>query len=550
MKLKLRLIACIVALATVLLSLSSCRFYGELFLWLRGDWIDRIEIGTNADGDPEWMEYTLTEEDLKDCAAAVERCTEVLLKNESRRTVEEALYEVDRLTTYIMTQEQVAFLLFCMDQSDGEAAAAYETATEAVNRCRELYYEMCQALYASDSKYKEEFFSDWSESELLLMQSYTEEASVLSNANSKLFLEYRQLEESEFQARSAEIYLETVKNNRALAGLYGYDSYPEYAYEILYQRDYRPEELSEWRAAIANELTGLLEEAEDAFERAYAGLSTREQELLREMMIGDYESIAGIDLKRFAASVSQSMGDSAELLLDRGASVFSEHEDAYEGAFTVYLYSYGYPVCYFGPGVQDVMTVTHELGHFYATLAGDAYDASIDLSEMHSQGAVWMLIASMDETVGPGLAHAAEAYWLCTSLQTILISSIVSEFEEWIYTFSDTQSIDPDAVMETVAKDYGGVEWLSMHVADPMEYWRYSAVESPMYYISYAVSGLSALELYCKVKADPEEGAEIYSFLSEDADMTKGFCETAVEAGLTHPLELRPNRDLGAVLTR
>ena len=69
-------------------------------------------------------------------------------------------------------------------------------------------------------------------------------------------------------------------------------------------------------------------------------------------------------------------------------------------------------------------------------------------------------------------------------------------------------------------------------------YWRVVCIESPVYDISYAVSGLSALELYAHAQENSYESAqEIYLYLASEVDKELGFFEQLTLAGLSLPTE-------------
>jgi oligoendopeptidase F len=68
------------------------------------------------------------------------------------------------------------------------------------------------------------------------------------------------------------------------------------------------------------------------------------------------------------------------------------------------------------------------------------------------------------------------------------------------------------------------------------EYWRYVTISSPCYYISYAVSGINALQIYVDAMGDGYENAKesylkLFTYTDVDPDMTAE--EVLLYAGLT-----------------
>ena len=77
----------------------------------------------------------------------------------------------------------------------------------------------------------------------------------------------------EYNEPVAEIYIELVKLRRAIAEETGYDSYIEYAYDG-FGRDYMPEDLDEYKAAVKQKLVPLYKElsAAGAFDNIFYDL--------------------------------------------------------------------------------------------------------------------------------------------------------------------------------------------------------------------------------------------------------------------------------------
>ena len=68
------------------------------------------------------------------------------------------------------------------------------------------------------------------------------------------------------------------------------------------------------------------------------------------------------------------------------------------------------------------------------------------------------------------------------------------------------------------------------------KYWSYVAFDSEGYYISYALSAVSALDIYCKALSDEESAKEIYKQLCTKTT-TDVFVEDITSAGLGNVFE-------------
>ena len=62
-------------------------------------------------------------------------------------------------------------------------------------------------------------------------------------------------------------------------------------------------------------------------------------------------------------------------------------------------------------------------------------------------------------------------------------------------------------------------------------------MESPVYYVSYAMSDVAALNLYTIASQDREKAYEIYGNLLKDLDMELGFQENLKKVGLSGPFD-------------
>ena len=232
-------------------------------------------------------------------------------------------------------------------------------------------------------------------------------------------------------------------------------------------------------------------------------------------------------------------------LFEENNVIFADGENAKEGAFTGYLRAFGTPVCYFGPSYQDVYTVVHELGHYYSYLAQDGGELVLDLAELQSQGNEFLFTAFLAENQDP-VYTAIVAYQLFNTVLSIVSCCIVDEFEQYVYT---NEIIDPytelDEIMQDICDSYDGGTLTD--ILDMESYWRHVVIESPVYYISYAVSGISALELYSYGVADFGVAAEMYVALIEGADHSKSYLEILEAAGLGSPFDASTYERIGAL---
>ena len=136
-----------------------------------------------------------------------------------------------------------------------------------------------------------------------------------------------------------------------------------------------------------------------------------------------------------------------------------------------------------------------------------------------------------------------ETYQLLSTIQAIVLSTQIDCFEQAIY-LNHYEGPGADVIMadgKITADEYDAVyAGLSEYLGIDEEYrsddsWRYITISSPCYYISYAISAVSALQIYVDAMKDFDAAKESYlklfTYTDVDPDMTTE--EILVYAGLT-----------------
>ena len=68
-------------------------------------------------------------------------------------------------------------------------------------------------------------------------------------------------------------------------------------------------------------------------------------------------------------------------------------------------------------------------------------------------------------------------------------------------------------------------------------YWKMVVVEQPVYYISYAVSSIAALNIFTMSLEDEDAAWDAYIKLAEQMDIDQGFLWNIEQAGLAGPFD-------------
>lgn len=556
MKRRLRILGLLLAICVLTCSLTSCMssllwdiawdlFYDGETVATESTVNSEQSTPTEPDPLPSDLEYSLSTEDVNAFYALLEQCEQAYL---SASTTQEELDSLDDRFTdayyHIVTQSQLAYLRYCMATQDSEASSNYLFASEASAEAYDAYMQMCKRIDQSDSPWRATFFSDWSDSELEQMRGFSQELTELSKENDLLLVGYRDLEEAHFYEGASDYYVRLVENNNRIAVLNGYENYWEYAYAEVYGRDYGRDEIKQMREYVSTYVTELCADAIETFQWQFQRLTRREQTFVRDLLQdARYDAFATDYVSGYLSTFDEKAQMSMKGMFDAKNSVFATSESAYQGAFTTYLYGLKRPVCYFGPSYQNINTVIHEMGHYYSYLLNGKRSIQMDLAEVQSQGNEWLFTAYLNTVLDEDVARAIYTYQLYSALTTVLVGTMVDQFEQTCYEINVSSSEEADAVMAGVMEQYGGREWIEYYVTDMDVYWRYVTVENSVYYVSYAVSMLAAVQIYSVAETQSyEKGMEIY--LSLMKPKSGAFLSAITGAGLKSPMDEALYREL------
>lgn len=537
MKRTLRLIVLLLALCVSVSLLSSCWAF---LLLPNSDETRKTETSatvavTEADPLPEDparpdLSYTLTDRDFEILKDALDRM-ETLILERRIDDEEEILQSIEAVETqyyHIATQSELAYIYYCMNVASEERSEAYLTSSAMLSDAYELYLSVCRRIDQSDAPYREAFFADWSAADLDEMRRFSPEQTALSQANDELLVRFRALSEENFSGGAASLYYEMMCNNNQIAMLNGCHNYPEYAYEKVYHRDYSYGSSKQLHNYVKTYLIPVCTDVYNHFQTSYRSLNNQEQKKLLALINGEYSEVKN-EIKGYLATYPPEVAADMWSMFESGNLFYTNAENANAGAFTAYLYEYERPVCYFGPDYHSGYTVVHEMGHYYAALLSNGEDVQMDIAETQSQANEWLFTEYLVRTKSKNFADAVFYYQLYSSLASIVLSSIVDEFEQNVYFYNPPKTADDfDSLMNGICDTYGGREWLMTLFADPLTYWRRVALENPCYYVSYAYSMLVSIDFYCLARKAPSRAQEIYLELAA-GDM----------GGLTYPEWLR-----------
>lgn len=485
----------------------------------------------------ELLKYTLTQEELSKYYADLESCKTMALEGTDREGLEALSDSLDEQYDNIQKQQTIAFVNYSRDQTDEAATQLHLDATDKLTKAYDAMMLMLREVNASESPIKDVLFEDWTEEDLKMLSAYTSEIAQLEKENEELVVQYQALSQEELAEGIIPLYQKLIANNNRIAQIYGYDNYYTYGYDVVYARDYTTDTVQQARDYAIKYLVPTVPAILQQFALGFQSLTQAEQQVVAAFMEGSYQDTDKDYVNLYIDSLPEDLQEVMNHLWQYDRAIFADSTGAKEGAFTVNIGDDA--ICFFGPGYDSTLTLVHEMGHYASTLNLDLDECPMDLAELHSQGNEWLFMNELQDALDPKVYAVIRDYKMYMDMCTILVSFMVDDFEERIYTtnVSGYTKEDFDAVAEEVCQAYGGADFVNNYLTDFQSYWRLVVMESPVYYVSYAMSDVAALNLYTIASQDREKAYEIYGHLLKDVDLDLGFQENLKKVGLSGPFD-------------
>ena len=302
-------------------------------------------------------------------------------------------------------------------------------------------------------------------------------------------------------------YVDLVALRKEQAGWYDYDDFAQFCDENTYYRDYTPTEIQRLREAVKRDIVPvehMLTEQIYAYndqgkyhadftvpellENLRTGVERVSPELVPALRYMERNQLYDIDY----SDVKEDVGYTLPMPYSGGACLI----------MLPYLNGYD--------GDLDLTTLFHEFGHFNAYYAAeDLFASNLDLAEIHSQG-LELLMLEEYETFYGDCAEAEQIYTVCNLLDSLIQGCMIDELERWAYSQENLTVEGMNREYMTLLKAYG-----CRDPEDP-ETMAYDWVtiphmfESPLYYLSYAVSAAGAFSIWEQSLTDRPGAIDTY----------------------------------------
>lgn len=483
------------------------------------------------------LKYELTDADVEEYNRLLEECERICKESSDWEEVDAITNELTDQYEYLGDQYTIAMILYYCNLRDTAASELYLECTDIVTQADNDYKEMLRRLYLSNAPCKDQLFEDWTEQDFAQLMAYSEEVMRLQQRNSELEVAYQDLQgTANFGKDMVPIYVEMVCNNNRLAQIYGYDNYYAFAYDLVYERDYDPDQIKGMRSLVQTHWNGTLADAKGDFYGKLNKLSESDYTRLTNFL---YERYTKAQVESYFRTLPENMRNVMMSMFNGDFILKDTAKGVMEGAFTTSV-SGDRCICYFGPGYSGAMTIIHEAGHYYGANYEYLKDIPMDLAETQSQGNEWLFMKQLESQMGKSMYNTLVDYKLYSDMSAVVIGLLIDEFEERVYTHADPASLTGemlDAIMEDVCKPYGGIKYINTAATEILNYWRLVVVEQPVYYISYSVSAIASMDLFNIAQEDYDAAVELYRRLNEEIDLDKGFLGNLQDVGIATPFE-------------
>ena len=319
------------------------------------------------------------------------------------------------------------------------------------------------------------------------------------------------------------IFIELVDIRTELASLSGYEDYAAYADEVEYCRDYS--------AADIERLYGDVRKVSKAyFDNYYSNYSDDGGKPLPQMSVKKLLKT----LLKYSNLVDDMAAESAQQMLDENLISIGDEKKRQDGAFTTYISKANCPfISMTLDGQRDFIVLSHEFGHFVEFNNEEASNVltdsdNLDLAEIASNGLQGLMTNYYDE-IYKGSAEKAKKNAVGELLENVIDGCVEDEFQREVYK-------NPDMSLEEINKLYSETyaKYNRWAEGDPGYSWVFVThnFEAPMYYISYTVSALAALQIWNQSTKNFDGAVKTWEKFIKEGTYNKTYLDVVGKCGL------------------
>ena len=195
---------------------------------------------------------------------------------------------------------------------------------------------------------------------------------------------------------------------------------------------------------------------------------------------------------------------------------------------------------------KDPSTLFHEFGHYYNfyLMGGTSWNDgnNLDIAEIHSQAFELLMFEYYDEIYGSD-AKLMEIKVINDMLNSILQGCIEDEFQRKVFENPDISLEEMNTLHGQIYQKYMGYpleyEWVDIH----------HHFETPFYYISYATSAVSSLELWLVGTKNREDALNAYRNMTQNT-LNVDYLDALKDSGFSNPFTSKVIKNISSEIKR
>lgn len=414
----------------------------------------------------------------------------------------------------------------------------YNRANTALDEDVIFYNSLFEEAAKSSDDIKKYFFNTLNDEEIAQQLEERNADSDITRINSELQkiaddFSYYYATTSSYKSDEAfehgvEVYVDYVAKANELAKLKGFENYLDYSYKVDYARDYSPSEGHQFAVNLKNSFVGKNYSEKDSFLPEDDG--SKDYRKLKTLIDYNFNNLQndGAELfDNYADFMGGKFINSYNNLWRDGYYYFSSAEDSLGTAYVLFDESLDSEIAFFSKENQDVLSVIHEFGHFFALDSNESnYEQSYDILETHSQANEYVFCNYVKNNYENKYAKAFGDSRFHSDIGYLIDFAFIIEVENYAYH-------EADLTTEKLADYIHGLtdEYEELGIPETKNYWMYPCIVSSGYYISYATSLLEAMQFYVMDLNDAKNC--YFNFSLDNSDKT--MVEKWTSVGLKSP---------------
>lgn len=541
MKLK-RILSLLLVLATFLLTLTSCGLDAYLTDILNHPQVEFKDLNYSYTS---LENFEKLEKELDDMISSLAKPYDVLYKLDEMFEHLNTIYSSEAILSIrnslnLANKEIEQKYLECSELSvtfyDRCSTAANKVTKYCPSEAKAYWGEDVYLIYSEYTPYGDQYLNKYAEEQQLINEYNTatmKEYSTTFKGNKITFENMYQYELSDeeyetvmtdlyrqFNEEVTPIYLKLITVRRELSKLLGTESVAENYYLNYFYREYSIENVEKTYSDVKKYLVPLYNKL----------LKNSEKQDLDGFYYDSLNCATGTLLQKVGEKLIKKFPEMKYAF--NHMTKFGYYDVEYSStkmnvSFTTLIPSVNTPFLFINPTntAEDMSTIVHEFGHYYAMYTNPYYAYDMDVSEIHSQALELLAMDIYNEITNGEYEDVIINEKMLLFLNSIIIGCLYNEFEAYVYNnnVQDTETLNKK--MMSLMREYGLID--DSDTRDEL----YSWVETvhlfmyPFYYISYSVSAVSALDIYYTYLEDEKAGKELYLEIVNSPDTYITACQ-------------------------